>query len=414
MGSNLSPDSSDTTLALLTQLVQIGLGSSASIYPGPFHCQYKDPIDRLRKLASSGSGTTNRSDTAVARTKNEQSADKFSATLPLPLNRPRANNPPSPLCPMVGHCSSSVKRKQKTREPQQKIANTIDAPLGHATYVCLFFNSDGFADIVGVDNGEQPYVLFFCLSWFKKKKKKEVQQPPVYDDELEDDEEEEIVLDPVAVPLPWAHFTYFLSLRQWPLASWHSISAPQLSFTVALFRLIKLPSVHSVPVVHGDGTSARLYSSHSTPNVLVDIKEGNARHALRTSGCQLSSESCKVDGGYLSGVRQGAVRCAIVQDTIDADTTIIFPDSSSIPDVLRHIPYSKSLPPADTLLTPLQYMPFELEAFNIYGATRDCQESWSVERNQCRTFIHTVNPDWAERYTCYASPVLALRIYSSN
>ncbi|KAG1741209.1 hypothetical protein EDD22DRAFT_959096 [Suillus occidentalis] len=201
MGSNLSPDSSDTTLALLTQLVQIGLGSSASIYPGPFHCQYKDPIDRLRKLVPQFTlcfrGYARQ---AVARRRQGDPSD-FSATLPLPLNRPRANNPPSPLCPMVGHCSSSVKRKQKTREPQQKIANTIDAPLGHATY----------ADIVGVDNGEQPYVLFFCLSWFKKKKKKEVQQPPVYDDELEDDEEEEIVLDPVAVPLPWAHFTYLLS-----------------------------------------------------------------------------------------------------------------------------------------------------------------------------------------------------------
>ncbi|KAG1721847.1 hypothetical protein EDB19DRAFT_1898262 [Suillus lakei] len=105
------------------------------------------------------------------------------------------------------------------------------------------------------------------------------------------------------------------------------------------------------------------------------------------------------------------------EDTIDADTTIVSCPFSlaidvecslhaltalSIPDVLRHLPYLKSLPPADALLTPLQFTPFELEAFrgtNIYGATRDRQESWSAEWNQCRTFIHIVNPDWAERYT---------------
>jgi hypothetical protein len=52
-----------------------------------------------------------------------------------------------------------------------------------------------------VDDGERPYVLFFCLSWFQKKKKKEVPQPPVYDDELEDDEEEDVP-DPLAVTVP--------------------------------------------------------------------------------------------------------------------------------------------------------------------------------------------------------------------
>ncbi|KIK36079.1 hypothetical protein CY34DRAFT_811581 [Suillus luteus UH-Slu-Lm8-n1] len=82
--------------------------------------------------------------------------------------------------------------KQKARESQRNTASTVNIPLGQATY----------ADVVGVDDGERPYVFFFCLSWFQKKKKKEVPQPPVYDDELEDNEEDEIVLDPIAVPPP--------------------------------------------------------------------------------------------------------------------------------------------------------------------------------------------------------------------
>lgn len=85
--------------------------------------------------------------------------------------------------------SSSVKGKQKARESQRNTASTVNVPLGQATY----------ADVVGVDDGERPYVLFFCLSWFQKKKKKEVPQPPVYDDELEDGEEEDVP-DPVTVP----------------------------------------------------------------------------------------------------------------------------------------------------------------------------------------------------------------------
>jgi len=73
---------------------------------------------------------------------------------------------------------------------------------------CVFYNSVGFmssdciifqGDVVGVDDGIRPFVLFFCLSWFQKKEKK--QEPrPVYDDEVDDDDEEENVLDPVAVP----------------------------------------------------------------------------------------------------------------------------------------------------------------------------------------------------------------------
>ncbi|KAG1763528.1 hypothetical protein EDD22DRAFT_497576 [Suillus occidentalis] len=75
---------------------------------------------------------------------------------------------------------------------------------------------------------------------------------------------------------------------------------------------------------------------------------------------------------------------------------------SPLPVVLRHLPYLKSLPPPDTLLTPLQFTPSQLEAFrrtNIYGATRDRQECWITEWNTCQTFVHAVNPDCAERYT---------------
>ncbi|KAG2743280.1 hypothetical protein P692DRAFT_20178065 [Suillus brevipes Sb2] len=120
----------------------------------------------------------------------------FPATLPLPLSRTRANAPPSPPLSagrsFFNHVrSSSVKGKYKARESQRNTASTVNVPLGQATY----------ADVVGVDDGERPYVLFFCLSWFQKKKKKEVPQPPVYDDEFEDDEEEDVPA-PAVVPPP--------------------------------------------------------------------------------------------------------------------------------------------------------------------------------------------------------------------
>ncbi|KAG1764148.1 hypothetical protein EDD22DRAFT_969088 [Suillus occidentalis] len=114
----------------------------------------------------------------------------FPATSPLPLNRP-----PSPPLPsgrsLFNHARSSVQGKQKANGPQRTRPKPVDVSLGQATY----------ADVIGVDDGERPYVLFFCLSWFQKKKKKEVPQPPVYDDELEDDEEEDVP-DAVAVPPP--------------------------------------------------------------------------------------------------------------------------------------------------------------------------------------------------------------------
>ncbi|KAG1725820.1 WD40-repeat-containing domain protein [Suillus occidentalis] len=111
-------------------------------------------------------------------------------TLPLPPNRS-----PSPPLPsgrsLFNHVRSSVKGKQRAHVLPQTRSQTVDVPLGQATY----------ADVVGVDDGERPYVLFFCLSWFQKKKKKEVPEPPVYDDELQGDEEEDVP-DPVTVPPP--------------------------------------------------------------------------------------------------------------------------------------------------------------------------------------------------------------------
>ncbi|KAG1735176.1 hypothetical protein EDB19DRAFT_2026255 [Suillus lakei] len=87
---------------------------------------------------------------------------------------------------------SSDKGKQKARQPKQKAPEVVDVPLGQATY----------QDVVGVDDGTRPYVLFFCLSWFQKKKKKPDPPRPVYDDELEDDESEEGIPN---VPIPTIH-----------------------------------------------------------------------------------------------------------------------------------------------------------------------------------------------------------------
>ncbi|KAG2065489.1 WD40 repeat-like protein [Suillus decipiens] len=120
----------------------------------------------------------------------------FPATSPLPANRPFAESSLSTSLPGGTAFFNSIqspldKGKQKAREPKRKTAHVVDAPLGQATY----------GDVVGVDDGVRPFVLFFCLSWFQKKKKKPDRRP-VYDDDTESDEEEESVLDPVAVPPP--------------------------------------------------------------------------------------------------------------------------------------------------------------------------------------------------------------------
>ncbi|KAG1818751.1 WD40-repeat-containing domain protein [Suillus subaureus] len=83
--------------------------------------------------------------------------------------------------------SSDKEGKQKERRPKRNALKVVDVPLGTA--------SPG--DVVGVDDGIRPYVLFFYLSWFQKKKPDPPR--PVYDDELDDDESDHAVLD---VPIP--------------------------------------------------------------------------------------------------------------------------------------------------------------------------------------------------------------------
>ncbi|KAG2038184.1 quinon protein alcohol dehydrogenase-like superfamily [Suillus americanus] len=85
--------------------------------------------------------------------------------------------------------SSDKKGKQKECRPKRNAPKVIDVPLGQATP----------GDVVGVDDGIRPYVLFFCLSWFQKKKKPDPPRPAYDDDNLDDDESEHAVLD---VPIP--------------------------------------------------------------------------------------------------------------------------------------------------------------------------------------------------------------------
>ncbi|KAG1723045.1 WD40-repeat-containing domain protein [Suillus lakei] len=102
---------------------------------------------------------------------------------------PRANADPSPYSRLHGFRTFVSGIRWSSDKGKQKAQEVIDVPLGQATY----------QDVVGVDDGIRPYVLFFCLSWFQKKKKKPDPPRPVYDDELEDDESEEGVLN---IPMP--------------------------------------------------------------------------------------------------------------------------------------------------------------------------------------------------------------------
>lgn len=83
----------------------------------------------------------------------------FPATSPLPPNSLHRDS--SPSTPLPGGraffnpiLSLSDKGKQNACEPERKTAQVVDVPLEQATY----------ADVVGVDDGERPFVLFFCLS----------------------------------------------------------------------------------------------------------------------------------------------------------------------------------------------------------------------------------------------------------
>ncbi|KAG2055086.1 WD40 repeat-like protein [Suillus hirtellus] len=120
----------------------------------------------------------------------------FPATLPLPSYGRHGDSSASTLLPggrafFNSIQSSSDKGKQKARESKKGTAQVVDVPLGQATY----------ADVVGVDDGNRPFVLFFCLNWFQKKERNQ-ESRPVYDDELEDDEEDGNVFDLVSLPPP--------------------------------------------------------------------------------------------------------------------------------------------------------------------------------------------------------------------
>ncbi|KAG1735121.1 uncharacterized protein EDB91DRAFT_569942 [Suillus paluster] len=185
-------------------------------------------------------------------------------------------------------------------------------------------------------------------------------------------------------------------LKQW-LASYGGFFHPLVSLSQGKFGL----SAIAQNTISADTTIVSCPSS-----LIIDVKR--ALHAL----------SALLGDSTLVGLQSWSERQLIC-------TYIcfhwIFSDSSPFPDVLLHLPYLKSLPPVDALLTPLHFTPSELEAFrgtNIYGATRDRQESWIAEWRQCQTFIHAVNQNWAEKYTwdkyLTASTYLSSRAFPSD
>ncbi|KAM6496094.1 SET domain protein [Amanita muscaria] len=69
---------------------------------------------------------------------------------------------------------------------------------------------------------------------------------------------------------------------------------------------------------------------------------------------------------------------------------------------LSHYEYVEMLPPPETLRTPLQFTPSELEAFrgtNLYGATLDRWREWQAEYAECFEAVSKTNADWAELFT---------------
>ncbi|KAG1848263.1 hypothetical protein F4604DRAFT_1687796 [Suillus subluteus] len=122
---------------------------------------------------------------------------QFPATLPLPPNRSRAESPPSTPLPsgrtFFNHIRSSSDRGSKRPISHNTNENLHKSSTFLSDKLYMFMSSDCVifqGDVVGVDGGKRPFVLFFCLSWFQKKEKKH-ESRPVYDDELEDYEEEE-------------------------------------------------------------------------------------------------------------------------------------------------------------------------------------------------------------------------------
>lgn len=69
---------------------------------------------------------------------------------------------------------------------------------------------------------------------------------------------------------------------------------------------------------------------------------------------------------------------------------------------MRHLTYIQCLPPAEKLLTPLQFTPAEREVLrgtNLYGATLDRERDWRVEWTQCRSLVKSVSPASGDAFT---------------
>jgi hypothetical protein len=68
-----------------------------------------------------------------------------------------------------------------------------------------------------------------------------------------------------------------------------------------------------------------------------------------------------------------------------------------LPDELQHWPYIASLPPADTLRTPLQFTDSEmtlLEGTNLHGATLDRRRQWEAEYEIVKSTITDEGMTW--------------------
>ncbi|KAG8215253.1 hypothetical protein J3R82DRAFT_8807 [Butyriboletus roseoflavus] len=93
----------------------------------------------------------------------------------------------------------------------------------------------------------------------------------------------------------------------------------------------------------------------------------------------------------------------------------------SIPEALRHFPYTQCLPTAANLLTPLHFTTTEREILrgtNLYGATLDRERDWRAEWVHCRSLVQSVNHAWGDAFTwdiyLTASTHLSSRAFPSS
>ncbi|KAH7909991.1 hypothetical protein BJ138DRAFT_1153968 [Hygrophoropsis aurantiaca] len=98
----------------------------------------------------------------------------------------------------------------------------------------------------------------------------------------------------------------------------------------------------------------------------------------------------------------------------------VFPERS-LPSPLKHLPYIKTLPLPEKLMTPLHFSSSERDAFkgsNLYGASVDREEQWKAEWVACQGIIQKANEEWGrsvtwERYLT-ASTYLSSRAFPSS